>query len=38
MAWITNLDALPYHGFTVYAFPVKIAKAGGSWVRVVAMV
>jgi len=38
LEWITNLDALPHYGFTVYAFPVKIAKAGGSWVRVVAMV
>ena len=38
LEWITNLDLLPHHGFTVYAFPVKVARAGGSWVRVVAMV
>jgi kynurenine formamidase len=38
LEWLTNLDELPHHGFTIYAFPVKVEKAGGSWVRVVAMV
>ncbi len=38
LEWITNLDLLPHSGFTVYAFPIKIERAGGSWVRVVAMV
>ena len=38
LEWLTNLDELPHFGFTVYAFPVKIERAGGSWVRVVAMV
>jgi len=38
LEWLTNLDRLPHVGFSVYAFPVKIEKAGGSWVRVVAVV
>jgi kynurenine formamidase len=38
LEWLTNLDELPHYGFTVYAFPVKIEQAGGSWVRVVAIV
>lgn len=38
LEWLTNLDELPHHGFAVYAFPVKIERAGGSWVRVVATV
>ncbi len=38
LEWLTNLDELPPYGFTVYAFPVKIEKAGGSWARVVAIV
>ena len=38
LEWLTNLDTLPPFGFTVYAFPVKIERAGGSWVRVVAFV
>ena len=37
LEWLTNLDTLPHFGFTVYAFPIKIERAGGSWVRVVAM-
>jgi kynurenine formamidase len=38
LEWLTNLEELPHFGFTVYAFPVKIERAGGSWVRVVAFV
>jgi kynurenine formamidase len=38
LEWLTNLDQLPHYGFTVYAFPIKIERAGGSWVRVVAIV
>jgi len=38
LEWLTNIDQLPHHGFTVYAFPVKIERAGGSWVRAIAMV
>ena len=38
LEWLTNLDELPHYGFTVYAFPVKIERAGGSWVRVIAIV
>ena len=37
LEWLTNLDKLPHYGFTVYAFPVKIERAGGSWVRVIAI-
>ena len=37
LEWLTNLDELPHTGFTLYAFPVKIERAGGSWARVVAM-
>jgi cyclase len=32
-----NLDALPPHGFIVVCFPVKIAGAGASWARAVAL-
>jgi len=38
LEWLTNLDLLPPFGFQVCAFPVKVEKAGGSWVRVVALV
>jgi kynurenine formamidase len=38
LEWLTNLEELPHFGFTVYAFPVKIERAGGGWVRVVAFV
>ena len=38
LEWLTNLEKLPHFGFTVYAFPVKIERAGGGWVRVVAFV
>ena len=36
--WLTNLDLLPHFGFTVYAFPVKVERAGAGWARVVAFV
>ena len=36
--WITNLDLLPHYGFTIYAFPIKVERASGGWVRVVAFV
>ena len=35
---LTNLDALPDHGFTVSCFPVKIENASAGWIRAVAMV
>lgn len=35
---LTNLDALPAHGFTVSCFPVKIARASAGWIRAVAIV
>jgi kynurenine formamidase len=35
---LTNLQALPSSGFTVMCFPVKVARAGAGWARVVAMV
>lgn len=38
MEKLTNLDKLPSHGFTFIGFPIKICKAGGGWVRAVAMV
>ncbi|MFC1992381.1 cyclase family protein [Chloroflexota bacterium] len=38
LEWLTNLDLLPHSGFTVYAFPVKVAKGSAGWVRVVAFV
>jgi cyclase len=34
---LTNLDALPPHGFTVACFPVKVAGAGAGWTRAVAL-
>lgn len=36
--WLTNLDQLPHIGFKVYAFPIKVQKAGAGWVRVVAFI
>jgi kynurenine formamidase len=38
LEWITNLDLLPHFGFTVYAFPVKVERGSGGWVRAVAIV
>lgn len=38
LEWLTNLDRLPHTGFVVCAFPVKIHRAGGAWVRAVALV
>ena len=38
LEWLVNIDQLPHYGFKVYAFPIKIERAGGSWVRAVAMV
>lgn len=38
LEWLTNLDLLPHYGFTVYAFPVKVERGSGGWVRVVAFV
>ncbi len=35
---LTNLAALPSHGFTVSCFPVKIERASAGWIRAVAMV
>lgn len=33
---LANLDQLPPYGFTFIGFPVKVANAGGGWVRAVA--
>ena len=38
LEWLTNLDRLPHTGFLVCAFPVKLHRAGGAWVRAVALV
>ena len=38
MEKLHNLDQLPDHGFTVVCFPVKIARAGAGWSRVVGLV
>jgi kynurenine formamidase len=38
LEWLTNLDRLPHTGFLVCAFPVKVHRAGGAWVRAVALV
>ena len=38
LEWLTNLERLPHTGFLVCAFPVKIHRAGGAWVRAVALV
>jgi kynurenine formamidase len=35
---LTNLDALPPHGFIVSCFPVKIKGASAGWTRAVALV
>ena len=35
---LTNLAALPPHGFTLSCFPVKIEGASAGWIRAVAMV
>ena len=36
---LENLDKIPTpFGFKVMAFPIKIARAGGSWVRAVVMI
>ena len=36
---LTNLDKIPEpFGFKVAVFPVKIEKAGGGWVRAVAII
>ena len=35
---LTNLAALPDHGFTFSCFPVKIERASAGWIRAVAMV
>jgi kynurenine formamidase len=37
LEWLTNLESLPHTGFLVCAFPVKIHRAGGAWVRAVAL-
>ncbi len=37
LEWLTGLDRLPASGFQVCAFPVKVARASGSWVRAVAL-
>jgi kynurenine formamidase len=34
---LTNLEALPPHGFTLSCFPVKIAGASAGWIRAVAI-
>jgi len=38
LEWLTNLEHLPHMGFLVCAFPVKVHRAGGAWVRAVALV
>jgi len=38
LEWLTNLEQLPHMGFLVCAFPVKVHRAGGAWVRAVALV
>lgn len=35
---LTNLAALPAHGFTVSCFPVKIERPSAGWIRAVAIV
>jgi kynurenine formamidase len=35
---LTNLAALPAHGFTVSCFPVKIERASAGWIRAVALI
>jgi kynurenine formamidase len=38
MEKLSNLDALPDHGFKVACFPVKIEKASAGWTRAVAII
>ncbi len=38
MEKLSNLDALPDHGFKVVCFPVKIEKASAGWTRAVAII
>ena len=38
LEWLTNLEQLPHTGFLLCAFPVKVYRAGGAWVRAVALV
>lgn len=38
MEKLSNLDALPPHGFTVACFPVKIERASAGWTRAVAII
>ena len=38
MEKLSNLDALPDHGFKVACFPVKIERASAGWTRAVAIV
>ena len=35
---LSNLEALPDHGFTVACFPVKVARASAGWTRAVAII
>ena len=35
---LTNLAALPAHGFTFSCFPVKIERASAGWIRAVALI
>ncbi len=35
---LTNLEALPSHGFTFFCFPVKVKGASAGWIRAVAQV
>jgi kynurenine formamidase len=35
---LTNLAALPGHGFTLACFPVKIERASAGWIRAVALI
>jgi kynurenine formamidase len=37
MEKLSNLEALPAHGFTIACFPVKIAAASAGWTRAVAI-
>ncbi len=38
MEKLSNLDSLPNTGFTVMAFPVKVARASAGWCRAVAVI
>jgi kynurenine formamidase len=37
MEKLSNLEALPATGYTVYAFPVKVERGSAGWVRAVAI-